>query len=568
MANQEKVILELQADVSGAKKDLEQVKTSVEDIGKSSKATAKATGGIREGIKGIGVALKAAGIAIALKAFELLSEVFMQNQKTADFFNTAFEAVSIAINDFVNFVFNNFGKVADFFKDVFENPVENLKALGTAIKNNLIERFESAIEVAGLLGKTVSLLVAGKFKEASVTIKEAGKEMVDVVTGVDDSTTKIAETFTEVTEAVVDYAKETYEAAESNVELSKAAELAEVTLQGLIESYDKQAEKLRQVRDDENATFKDRIEANEKLGVLLKQQEKDMRAAAQAEVDFAEAQFKKLKNDENFIALQQAKNELLAIEAQITGFQSEQIQNQTSLENELRDVKNELALEGMSQRERELAEVEQQYEELFRLAEKAGEDTIALEQQKADAISNIRLAQAQQDVDTMNTVFDNTRSLLGEETELAKGLAVLQSTMNTYTAATAALAPPPVGAGPLIGPILAATTVALGLANVNKILSAPEPQFAQGGLVGGYGTSTSDSVSARLSKGESVINARSTRMFKPLLSAINEAGGGRAFANSEGVGGSTAGVVKAFVVADDMTKQQDKLTKIRRKATI
>jgi hypothetical protein len=28
------------------------------------------------------------------------------------------------------------------------------------------------------------------------------------------------------------------------------------------------------------------------------------------------------------------------------------------------------------------------------------------------------------------------------------------------------------------------------------------------------------------------------------------------------------GVVKAFVVADDMTKQQDKLSKIRRKATI
>jgi len=87
-------------------------------------------------------------------------------------------------------------------------------------------------------------------------------------------------------------------------------------------------------------------------------------------------------------------------------------------------------------------------------------------------------------------------------------------------------------------------------------------------MVSGFGTGTSDSVSARLSKGESVINARSTRMFKPLLSAINEAGGGRSFASGEGAGGTTMGVVKAFVVADDMTKQQDKLSKIRRKATI
>ena len=206
---QEEVIMKLSADVGDAKKDLETVKTSVQDIGKASKTTAKATTGIRDGIKGVGVALKAAGIGLALKAFEMLSEIFMKNQKTADFFNTAFEATSIMINDFVNFVFNNFGQVADFFKDVFENPVENLKALGNAIKDNLIERFNSAIEVAGLLANTISLLVAGKFKEAGVTIKEAGKEMVDVVTGVDDSTTKIAETFNEVTEAVVDYAKET-----------------------------------------------------------------------------------------------------------------------------------------------------------------------------------------------------------------------------------------------------------------------------------------------------------------------------------------------------------------------
>jgi len=565
---QEEVIMKLSADVGDAKKDLETVKTSVQDIGKASKTTAKATTGIKDGIKGVGVALKAAGIGLALKAFEMLSEIFMKNQKTADFFNTAFEATSIAINDFVNFVFNNFGKVADFFKDVFENPVENLKALGTAIKNNLIERFESAIEVAGLLSNTISLLVAGKFKEAAVTIKEAGKEMVDVVTGVDDSTTKIAETFNEVTEAIVDYTKETIEAAEANVALQKQAELSQVKIQGLIESYDRQAEKLRQTRDDENATFKDRIKANNELGVVLEKQAKEMKALQQIQVDAAQVEYDKLKNDENLIALTEAKNELLAIEAQITGFQSEQLTNQVSLQRELQDVKKELALEGVSERERELIEVEQQYDELFKLAKKSGTDITALEKQKADAIKLIKLQQAQEDVDTMNTVFDNTRSLLGEESELAKGLAVMQATMNTYTAANAALAPPPVGAGPLLGPLLAASTVALGLANVTKILSAPEPEYAQGGLVGGYGTGTSDSISARLSKGESVINAKSTRMFKPLLSAINEAGGGRSFASGEGVGGSTMGVVKAFVVADDMTKQQDKMSKIRRKATI
>jgi len=568
MAIQEEVVMKLVADVGDAKRNLEQVKTSVVGIGAASTVTAKATTTFVAAIKGVGLALKAAGIGLAIKAFSLLQDIFIQNQKTADFFNTAFEATSIAVNDFVNFVFNNFGQVADFFKNVFENPVSSVTLLGTAIQNNLTERFESAIEVAGLLSNTISLLVAGKFKEAAVTIKEAGKEMVDVVTGVDDSTTKIAETFNEVTEAVVDYTKETINSAKANVALQKQAELSQVKIQGLIESYDRQAEKLRQVRDDENATFEDRIKANEELGVILEEQAKQMLALQQIQVKAAQIEYDKLQNQENLIALTEAQNELLAIEAQITGFQSEQLTNQVSLQRELQDVKKELALEGVSERERELIEVEQQYDELFKLAKKSGTDITALEQQKADAISNIKLAQAQTDVDTMNTVFDNTRSLLGEESELAKGLAVMQATMNTYTAAAAALAPPPVGAGPLLGPLLAASTVALGLANVTKILSAPEPEYAQGGLVGGYGTGTSDSISARLSKGESVINAKSTRMFKPLLSAINEAGGGRSFASGEGVGGSTMGVVKAFVVADDMTKQQDKMSKIRRKATI
>ena len=561
---QEEVILKLSTDVGDAKKDLEQVKTSVKDIGDASKTTAKATSGIRDGIKGVGIALKAAGIGLALKAFEMLSEIFMKNQKTADFFNTAFEATSIAINDFVNFVFNNFGQVADFFKDVFENPVENLKALGNAIKDNLIERFESAIEVAGLLANTISLLVAGKFKEAGVTIKEAGKEMVDVVTGVDGTVDKVATTFNEVTEAVVNYSKETINSAKANVELQKQAELSQVKIQGLIESYDRQAEKLRQVRDDENQTFEDRIKANEELGVVLQEQAKQMLALQQIQVKAAQVEYDKLQNQENLIALTEAQNELLAIEAQITGFQSEQLTNQVSLQRELQDVKNELAVEGLSQRERELLEVEQQYDELFKLARKSGTDITALEEQKAKAINEIRRQQAMADLDTANASLENIKQIMGEETSAGKAAAVAQSTINTYQGVSEAIASSP----PPLNFILAATTLAAGLQNINKILAVQEPQFAQGGLVGGYGTGSSDSVSARLSKGESVINARSTRMFKPLLSAINEAGGGRSFASGEGAGGTTMGVVKAFVVADDMTKQQDKLSKIRRKATI
>lgn len=57
----------------------------------------------------------------------------------------------------------------------------------------------------------------------------------------------------------------------------------------------------------------------------------------------------------------------------------------------------------------------------------------------------------------------------GEGSALFKALAVGQTIINTYSAATAALAPPPIGAGPLLGPALAAVTIASGLANVARI---------------------------------------------------------------------------------------------------
>lgn len=50
--------------------------------------------------------------------------------------------------------------------------------------------------------------------------------------------------------------------------------------------------------------------------------------------------------------------------------------------------------------------------------------------------------------------------------------------------------------------------------------------FSVGGYVQGSGSGTSDSIPARLSNGESVMTAKATSMFSPILSAFNQLGGG------------------------------------------
>ena len=65
-------------------------------------------------------------------------------------------------------------------------------------------------------------------------------------------------------------------------------------------------------------------------------------------------------------------------------------------------------------------------------------------------------------------------------------------------------------------------------------IASQENPYAEGGLVTGPGGPKDDKIRARLSNGESVINAKSTKLFAPVLSYINQAGGGKAIPSQGG----------------------------------
>jgi hypothetical protein len=79
--------------------------------------------------------------------------------------------------------------------------------------------------------------------------------------------------------------------------------------------------------------------------------------------------------------------------------------------------------------------------------------------------------------------------------------------------------PPPFGAI-AAGIVGAATSIQLAVIQ-SQIQDTQALEFAQGGLVEGPGTGTSDSIPALLSNGEYVINARATEKFLPILEQIN-----------------------------------------------
>ena len=121
--------IEAEAKVDDAKKGLDSVNKSVQRIDKNLEDVKDTTGGVAKGVKGIGTALKAAGIGLAIAAFSKLAEVFNENQKVTDAFSTAFEALSLAFNDFFKFLNRNVGTVIEYFKGIFDDPVQSIKNL-------------------------------------------------------------------------------------------------------------------------------------------------------------------------------------------------------------------------------------------------------------------------------------------------------------------------------------------------------------------------------------------------------------------------------------------------------
>jgi len=127
------------------------------------------------------------------------------------------------------------------------------------------------------------------------------------------------------------------------VKLQKESQRAEVRRIELQFTYQKLAEEQRQIRDEERNSLTDRIQANENLNAILKEQLEREKEAVGVKIAQAEAEFKRLPNIENEIALRQANVELLDIEERIIGQRSEYLSNDLALSRERLEIEQLIA---------------------------------------------------------------------------------------------------------------------------------------------------------------------------------------------------------------------------------
>ena len=459
-----------------------------------------------DALKGIKAGIGATGIGLIVVAVGLLY--------------ANWELVSNAVKKSLP-IFNDLGKVFDKLREVAYGA-------GEVIKNAILMPF-----------KTFGKLIQGDFAGALEEVKK-GYNVVE-------NYKKGAEAGVKANEEA--HAKEKLERLikqkEKELEVEKAAgkdtyknELALNKLkQELAKEDTKQLEILQQERKVLIAGHQKDLA--DKAKEDQKKREEEAKKKKEFEEKLIEEQYKKQAEiDKDAQLLKNREQDKIASDIDAAN-KKQEIDDKKALELHNETLKQTSTNERLSYDER-LAAYKQMAAENLITATQLKDAEVAIEKEKQAA----KTAALQEGANVLNQAAD----LLGKNTAEGKALAVASATISTYLSAQKAFESfasiPVVGVG--LGIAAAGVAVASGIATVNKILSTPVPGNNGGGGGGGGGISAPSAPRIPQSFSGSMINQN-----KPLSTTT--------------VGGQ---VQKVIVTETDITKTQDKVKGIIRKATI
>ena len=482
MANSQDILLTYRTDTGEVTKSLDEIVSGLSDVDKklddSAKKTSKVGKGLRAagrlgaaGFKALGTAIAATGIGALVGILAGLAAKMAENKKIAEAFEVVVSAVGAAFNILVQRIEPFAGAVVD----AFSNPVESIKKLGDAIKQNIQNRIDGVLNFIPKIGEAWELLMDGKWKAAS---KVAADAVGQVAFGVTDITDKIGEAAEAVTEFASDYKEEVTKAVAASTDLTKEQQALRDQQRELNVEYAEaraEIEQLKQQRDDERLSIEERIAAAERAAELDQQFMQERMEIANAEVALIERE----------IALQGdsiERQDRLA-EARIAA--AEAAESSAAVQTELMTSIYGLNQEAIAIEEERLAKEQEAAEERQRLLD---EEDKAIEESNAKriadnrAVLDDRLAYANASLDALRQLNEAFAGDSEKEQERAfkrnKAIGIAQAIINTAGAVVAAINPAVGGLGIPAGLPGAALAALTGAAQVATIARS---QFGGGG---------------------------------------------------------------------------------------
>jgi hypothetical protein len=356
----------------------EAVEAGTESLDKFTKGGVSAMKGLYKGVqtavgsmKTLKGAIIATGIGALVAVVGSLAAYFTQTERGGDKLNVIMTAMGAVIGKLTDVVIHLGEKIVS----VFENPKKALEDFGNALKTNLTNRIQGLLEFIPSLGKAISLVLDGKFKEAGkVAVDAVGK----VGLGVENVTGKSGA----AGEALVKFGKDAAAAAAEGARIGNIlndVEDAERELLVLRAKANKQIIEARFIADDATKSTEERIAAVQRASKLEEE-------VASKELKAARLKAKALKDqaaisevtEEQLVAIAEAQARVLDLEA-------DSIRRQKKLQSELNSLRNE--------EKTRLAEVDKVRTEAQKKEEDYQKFIIKVDKELIDSLNQRRAAQ-------------------------------------------------------------------------------------------------------------------------------------------------------------------------------
>ena len=579
----EKVILEVEVKSAKAGKDIKKV-------GDGSKSAATQTtllSGAMNGVRTAMVAMKATSkllfgsikaglISTGIGAFVViigsLASYLVNTKAGAEKLEQVLAGVGAAISVLTDRISMIGGAIAKVFSGDFKGAANDVKGALDGIADEIVEEASAASRLkAELQG------VADATREFNIEKAETNQEIAKALLLAEDETKSNEERLQALKDALALEEQTT----EKQLELQRrrvAAVEEEVGLgESLAEDLDRlNAEKIRLI-ELETASIKQKKKVVTQVNAFELDIANQEKARQKVKTD-AEAKITKAKEEE--AAKQLAIDEKLLADKEALLLSEGEKLLLIQQENALAFTEDALERANMQlefDRERALAGVEDT-EHAEAMKAEINKKYNKKKQEQNKVTSDAERALNTGDLDSLGSMLGGVADLQNEGSDAWKATKIAEARINTFIGAQGAfnsmIGIPVVGQ--ILAPIAAGIAILAGQRQVDTINATEIPKMARGGIVGGYGNGTSDSVNAKLSRGEVVINAKSAKMFRGALSGMNVAGGGVGFARGgattedtgEGIAGLSTAPIKAYVLTDSMSDSQAKLAKIRRRSKL
>lgn len=587
---------ELQKEVAKLGKEAKKTGKELEKAGggggKMSKGLAKIGSIGKAAFKGIGTAIKASGIGLLVGVVAKLVEQFTKTDTGAKILQGSmavlgviFEQVQVAVEWLI-----------DNLVGAFTNPqqaVEDLRAgvqrlgdwfssLGDYIKNNFILLLQK------MQAKVLEARIAwNEFTGDSEEAEALKAQLESINEEIDNTKMAITEAAEEVQApfiAAANFIKETVTTiveqskqaiAASNASIEAANQFAALQNRLIVENAEltKQLEEQKKIAEDTTRAYDERKEALDKVNEANEKLVANALLEAQANENLIRQQLSIVSNDEDRRELQAelaaATAERIAREqeAEIVRLESAKLNAELDQEEldrkqtirdilkemELEDIENEFARQQEELNAAQTAAIEElnrlraTEEEKARVNEYYSNQKKKLKKAEADYEMALQRQVNEANLEVASQALGAIGKLVGEGTAAGKAAAIAQTTIDTYLGAQKAYTSQLIPGDPtsiVRAQIAAGVAIAGGLANVKAILSTKTPE---GGGGGGGSTPSQPTIPS----------------FDP-TAGLAEAGEGQDIGNVVGPGGQQngQGVIKAYVVAEEMTSQQEANQKI------